>query len=144
MDMSDHGCIVPIWFQLVLIAVGAAFVAIFWMVAEAKRRKLFSGRMAVEFSDWYNRYYGPESGLAKEEVKLVIEVISRAIGVQATQLRPTDRLDRELSLPETTPLDETVYLLEQSLSEAFESSITIYPQWQTIDDVIRGIVASIR
>ena len=57
----------------------------------------------------------PKSGLSARKVKVIIEAISNSIGVQATQLRPTDRLDRELSIPEAGPLDDTIEVIQEYL-----------------------------
>jgi hypothetical protein len=131
-------------FQLVLLTAVALSVVTFLMVAERRRLKRISTRETIEFSYWYDLFYGPESGLPAQKVRSVIEVISNSIGVQATQLRPTDRFDCELSIPEAIPFDYTIEVLQESLSEAFNTSITIYPEWHTVDDVIRGIVPNIR
>ena len=72
--------------QLVLLAAVAASVMAFWIVAEKKRRKRLSRRKTIDFSEWYDMFYGPQSRLSPQSVKFVIEAIAHSIGVQATQV----------------------------------------------------------
>lgn len=131
-------------FQFILVTAASLSVAVFLMVAERRRLKRISTREPIEFANWYSLFYGPDSGLSAQEVKSIIEVISNSIGVQATQLRPTDRFDRELSIPEAVPLDDTIEVVQECLCEAFNKNITINTDWQTVDDVIRGVVPNLR
>ena len=126
-------------FQILAAALAGGSVAIFWMFAEARRQRKLSMRTAPQFSEWYELYYGTESGLAPQMVKAVIEAVSCYIGVEATKLRPTDRLDCELAICEAGTLDDTIDGLEESLSAAFATGITVRPGWNTVDDLIRGV-----
>jgi hypothetical protein len=111
--------------QLVLVATVSLSVVAFLWAADRRRLSRVSSRESIEFSHWYNLFYGPKSGLSARKVKIIIEAISSSIGVQATQLRPTDRLDRELSIPEAGPLDDTIEVVQQYLCEHFSKEIII-------------------
>ncbi len=126
-------------FQLTLVAMVSLSVAAFLWAADRKRLNRFSDRESIEFPSWYSLFYGPESGLSARKVKTIVEAISNSIGVQATQLRPTDRLDGELSIPEAGQLDDTIEIIQQHLCEQLNQSIIIQRNWKTVDDIVRGV-----
>ena len=118
----------------------ASSVAAFLWAADRRRLNRFSRRESIEFPTWYNLYYGPESGLSARKVKTIVEAISSSIGVQAVHLRPTDRLEAELSIPEAGQLDDTIEIIQQHLCEQFNQSIIVQKNWKTVDDIVRGVV----
>jgi hypothetical protein len=128
----------------VLLVAVAISVVIFSLNAERKRRLRLSGRPTLVFAEWYDLYYRGRDDLPACDVQRIIDVIGAVIGIQATQLRPTDRLDSELSIPEAYPLDDSTESFEESLSDAFGVNVTFFPTWRTLDDVIHGVLKQVR
>jgi hypothetical protein len=131
-------------FQLVLVAMVSLSVGAFLWAADRRRLNRVSSRESIEFSCWYDLFYGSKSGLSAQKVQIVIQAIANAIGVQATQLRPTDRLDHELSIPEAGSLDDTIEVIQEYLCECFNEDIIIRKNWNTIDDIVRGVAPIIK
>ena len=88
--------------EIVLVAgaIGAVVVmGRFWSASLKRRRLRFARRPLRPFVEWYEEFYGGRN-LSREIVKEVHEWIAASIGVDISQIYPTDRFDRELKCPE--------------------------------------------
>jgi len=132
-----------IW-QVTLLGTVATTIVFFWMVAERNRRSRFSSRSVPKFGDWYRQYYGKDGNLPAHAVEAVVVEIARSIGIQPTQLRPADRIDRELAIPEAKPLDDSIEIIESNICDKFDMKFDFPDDWQTLDDIIRGVVPIIQ
>jgi hypothetical protein len=130
--------------------VAAAVVAWFQLTvgAERKRRNRFAERDVLSFDAWFDRYYGDADSFPPAQVRALLEMFAEEIGVKRTQLRPGDRLHTDLSLGSRFALDES--WLEwsaelQELSADFGGpELELEPEWETLDDLIRGVIGQIR
>lgn len=117
-----------------------------WMAlyrsAERRRRRRFTQRPEVAFEEWYAKYYPASDDPSAASVKGVLEAIGRVIGVEPTQLHPSDQLEADLGLPDPYLLDDTGEWIEAELEEVAASrGVAFCPDssWKSLDDVIRGM-----
>lgn len=130
--------------QIAILLLATALVVLFWTLVERNRRQRLSSRRITSLDTWCEQYYGAETESTAEIAMTVISVVGEAIGIHPTQLRPTDRLDSELALPQAGALDDTAEVLEEMLSDALQRKITIEREWRTLDDIVHGVVSEIR
>jgi hypothetical protein len=128
--------------SLILLAVLLSFGVALWSIT--KKRALFAQRGHLTFPQWYERYYQGSGGLPAEKVEAVLNCCAEALNLSnSAQLRPTDRLDVELSQYELSKGESRERLwkfLGGLVSETRGAAFQASPEWTTLDDVIRGTV----
>jgi len=62
-----------------------------------QRRKRFSKRDVIADEQWFNRFY-PVPEIERNNVRLVLQAISKDIGIEWTQIRPTDHFEDMLKV----------------------------------------------
>ena len=67
------------------------------MMTKRKRRRCFVGRPIMNFEDFFNKYYNVEK-VNKNITCGVHKALSHDVGVQPTQILPSDRFSEELAL----------------------------------------------
>ncbi len=81
------------------ILAGLAFCILLPLGAEAtryfayrRRRARFASRPNLSFDEWYAAFYG-KAGPSRALARRICEEIAREVGVEPTQIFPTDRFD---------------------------------------------------
>jgi hypothetical protein len=77
-----------------------------------------------------------------------LEILADAIGVEATRVHTTDRLDEDLGfmgmrLGEAEIWDDVYGALSHWVNRTSGRRFEDGPSWRTIDDVIRGTISQI-
>jgi hypothetical protein len=66
-----------------------------WIRArERERRRRVSSRPVVEIQEWYAAHFATK-GYERDKVITIVELLANEIGIAPTQLRPSDRLDKD-------------------------------------------------
>jgi hypothetical protein len=110
-----------------------------------KRRLSFSNRRVIPHHEWHREFYAEADGAHIGLIQTILDAFAQEIGIDAGQLRPWDRLDKEFRLPHVL-LDDSCEIYLQSLQAiARQHSKTIYIEshWQTLNDIIQGMTAQI-
>jgi hypothetical protein len=131
-----HG---PRYLWITAIATTALAFYPLW-AAKLKRRRLFLAREVTTLEEWYAEHYA-NTGIDSDVVRTVLESFAREAGrkVHCTQLLPTDRLDTEFALTYFgVPTQDPFETAEIELADRCGGRVLSDPDWQTIDDVIRG------
>ena len=130
--------------------VAAAVVAWFQLTvgAERKRRRRFAGREVLPLEQWCARYYDDPDSFPPAQLRALLEMFAEEIGIKRTQLRPGDRLKADLSLGSRFALDESWLEWSEELQELSGDfggpELELRPEWETLDDLIRGVIGQIR
>lgn len=81
------------------LVIGIIVVAVLPYIAKQRRKKCLSSRPINSVEKWHEEFFAGQ-GLDQELVRRVCEALGKEIGVDATQIYPSDRFDRELACPE--------------------------------------------
>jgi hypothetical protein len=122
------------WFVFGLILV--VIFALFRRMNRDTRVAFWQQRPEMPFEDFYSQFYGT-SGLERNEVHMILDMIARATRVPENRILPTDRVD------DLKPgvIESSLAMLRRVLDSEFAKSLGL-PQpasWnaETVDDVIR-------
>jgi len=134
----------------ILAIVAAAVVAWFQLTvgAERKRRRRFADREVLSMEEWCARYYDDPDSFPPAQLRALLEMFAEEIGVKRTQLRPGDRLQVDFSLGSRFARDESWLEWAEELQELSADfggpELDLRPEWETLDDLIRGVIGQIR
>lgn len=87
-------------------------------VAERRRRNALSLRERISLESWIDLYSSNDRAY-RHEIQQVLTILATEIGIEPTQLRPTDRFDRELCLRKVL-IDDGLDLSDQALDAYFK------------------------
>jgi hypothetical protein len=107
---------------LILIAATLFYLFIYFIAAKELHKRL-EAREMLPFDVWLNKYYG-EKKVNVELIKDILAIIAKEIRIAPTQIKPSDRFSRELSLKP--------YFLKIFLDEAIDTSLEIICKKYTI------------
>lgn len=103
---------------VVITAVAVSLTTAAWLhwhkQAESLRRGRLQTRTVVEFDEWFEKYYAT-SGIQVGLVHDIYLSIAHALGVELTQLAPSDRFAVELGLGSNWLLDDSFEQCERDL-----------------------------
>lgn len=126
--------------QFLFLGISLVATAIFWTNMERKRHLRLSSRAEIDFAQWFHRYSSEVEFLPLAQTEIILSLVAESIGVKPTQLRPTDRFDSELALSEAGAMDDSIDCLEELLQDRFGEQMTVSSEWQTLGDLLRGVV----
>ena len=119
--------------------IGVVFIVVFAIFRRMNREKtvtFWQQRPEMPFEDFYSQFYG-SSGLERNEVHTILNMIARATRVPESRILPSDRVD------DLKPgvLESSLAMLRRVLDSEFAKSLGLPqpPNWnaETVDDVIR-------
>lgn len=87
--MWNLGCIVLVTLLL---------LSVIWFCQQRKRKKYFASRPIVSVEEWYKMY--GDKNIRQDIAVAVCEALAKDIGVNLTQIYPTDRLDKDVVFKE--------------------------------------------
>lgn len=89
-----------VWFSLVVgFVIATLALYVLPSISRRRRNRKLLERPVWPFDEWYDEFYG-SNGPDRELVRQVHQALAEEIKVNATQIYPTDRFDRELLRPE--------------------------------------------
>jgi hypothetical protein len=121
------------------IVIGIVLVMLFAVFRRMNRDTVvafWQQRPEMPFEEFYSQFYGT-SGLERDEVRMVLNMIARATRVPESRILPSDRVD------DLKPgvLESSLAMLQRVLDSDFAKSLGLpHPaSWnaETVDDVIR-------
>ena len=134
------------WFAILGGLVIGSFVIVWQLIGWRRRRRVFSNRENFAEEEWFQRFSPNIEG--RPLVRKVLQEFASEIGAPWTQLRPTDRFERELRVASR-------YLAYEDLNSTESAVITILTEhavppeeWPamtgTLQDFLDSLVASCR
>jgi hypothetical protein len=118
------------------------YIVAAYFVAHSRLRRRINSREELSFDDWYARYYGLHAASHREQVMKILEHLGSALGVRPTCLRPSDRVDQELSLGQALMDDRDILCdaLEEYVYATKRRHFVADPSWVTLSDFVTGCV----
>jgi hypothetical protein len=132
--------------NLLLLSISGIAITIITLLGNHKWKRFFRERSVMSFEDWYKLFYR-DSGYPPGLVKCILGLYARELGVDPTQLRPSDRLEVELSF--RTILNKCFCdsfvenVFEELVADTGLEQLRFDPSWRTLDDFLRGIVTQV-
>ena len=88
------------WIVIAAFSCVLAILLIVSLFLQTYSRKLkFRDRPIMTIDNWYSKFYG-NSGLSIDLTRQACEALAKDIGVNTTQIYPTDRFDQDLTFTE--------------------------------------------
>jgi hypothetical protein len=134
-----------VWSHDTILAIALSLLAaLLWLFlqhqSEMQRAASFNFRDALDFNEWYGRYYGNEPNPPdKLFVEKALSAFGEAFGIEPTRFRPDDRITHELQLQGKLTLDDAWEIFDALLPGIFGKAFEWSTDWRTLDDVIRGL-----
>jgi len=124
----------------IVLAVGAAWIAIGGRKADQVRLRRLSSREDLSFDLLYEERYRA-LGFDPEKVRKALNDVALAIDIPASKLRPTDRFDVELAAERGWGFDDGVAVLVNHAAKKHRraDSTSSGSSVETVDDYIRTI-----
>jgi hypothetical protein len=94
------------------ILLSVAMLLLLYRSAQMERKRRFAGRRILSFDEWCNRFF-PDREIDRVATRTLLECLSAEVGVEPTQIHPSDSIARDLTFGKW-------YLLEDSLDAATE------------------------
>jgi hypothetical protein len=131
---------------LILIVIGISFIIIDDIRGRRKRRKCFEIRPIRLFDVWYAEFFGNQ-GPDKDLAATICNALGKEIGVQATQIYPTDSFEYDFKceglIENGNELDGFTFWTEKFLKEKGVENIDLSKAY-TVKDLINLCETAIR
>ena len=134
------------WFAILGGLVIGSLVIVWQLIGWRRRRRIFSNREDLAEEEWFRRFCPNIEG--RPLVRRVLEEFASEIGARWTQLRPTDRFERELRVAPRYLAYEDLNSTESAVIAILTEHAVAREEWPamtgTLQEFLDALVASCR
>lgn len=121
---------------LTLLLLATILFLVLHRYAEKRRQRRLADRTAVPVEQSFADFLPTEDAELRIRCRTIIDTIADALEVNATALHPDDSIRSSLALGSPLLLDETVDLLEESLSDALGEKVELPESCNSIAEIL--------